>query len=84
MVRSNTVMVLMDYLPKKSLVVVVSAECWWQTKFNVGPGPGLWPLDLLDLKLDVFTGQALGAPDLLNFKVRLGEGQMLVRCLSKG
>ena len=21
-------------------------EWWWQTKFNVSPGPGLWPLVL--------------------------------------
>ena len=37
-------MVWNDYLPKKSLVVVVGG--WWQTKFNVSPGPGLWSLVL--------------------------------------
>ena len=41
MVRSHTVMVWSDYLPKKSLV---GGEWWWQTKFNVSPGPGLWSL----------------------------------------
>ena len=35
-------MVWSDNLPKKSLVV----GGWWQTKFNVSPGPGLWPLVL--------------------------------------
>ena len=38
-------MVWSDYLPKKSLL---GGE-WvggWQTKFNVSPGPGLWPLVL--------------------------------------
>ena len=40
-------MVWTDYLPKKNLlvVVVVSGE-WWQTKFSVSPGPGLWSLVL--------------------------------------
>ena len=37
-------MVWSVYLPKKSLLVVVSGE--WQTKFNVSPGPGLWSLVL--------------------------------------
>ena len=41
-------MVWSDYLPKKSLLGggewVVSG--WWQTKFNVSPGPGLWSLVL--------------------------------------
>ena len=31
------------YPPKKSLMVVGGE---WQTKFNVSPGPGLWPLVL--------------------------------------
>ena len=47
MVRSHSVMVWIDYLPKKSLLVV-SGE-WvggWQTKFSVSPGPGLWSLVL--------------------------------------
>ena len=44
MVRSHTVMVWSDYLPKKSLVVVSGGG--WQTKFNVSPGPGLWSLVL--------------------------------------
>ena len=43
MVRSHTVMVWRVYLPKKSLVVVSG---WWQTKFCVRPGPGLWSLVL--------------------------------------
>ena len=42
MVRSHTVMVGTLYLPKKSLV----GGGEWQTKFNVSPGPGLWPLVL--------------------------------------
>ena len=37
-------MVWSDYLPTKSLVVVVVSG--WQTKFNVSPGPGLWSLVL--------------------------------------
>ena len=45
MVRSHTVMVWSDYLPVKSLLVVVSGG-EWQTKFNVCPGPGLWSLVL--------------------------------------
>ena len=39
-------MVLNDYLPKKSLVVVVVVSGEWQTKFSVSPGPGLWSLVL--------------------------------------
>ena len=43
MVRSHTVMVWSDHLPKKSLVVVSGGGGGeWQTKFNVSPGPGLW------------------------------------------
>ena len=42
MVRSHSVMVWSDYLPKKSLL---GGE-WWQTKFNVTPGPCLWSLVL--------------------------------------
>ena len=38
-------MVWNDYVPKKSLLVVGGGE-WWQTKFNVSPGPGLWSLVL--------------------------------------
>ena len=37
-------MVWSDYLPKKSLLG--GGEWWWQTKFNVSPGPGLWSLVL--------------------------------------
>ena len=37
-------MVWSDFLPKKSLVVVVVGG--WQTKFSVSLGPGLWSLDL--------------------------------------
>ena len=36
-------MVWSHLLPKKSLMVVGGE---WQTKFNVSPGPGLWPLVL--------------------------------------
>ena len=43
MVRSHTVMVWSDYLPKKSLL---GGGGGWQTKFNVSPGPGLWSLVL--------------------------------------
>ena len=38
-------MVWSDYLPKKSLVVVVVVS-GWQTKFNVSPGSGLGSLVL--------------------------------------
>ena len=37
-------MVWIDYLPKKSLLVVSGG--WWQTKFNVSLGPGHWSLVL--------------------------------------
>ena len=43
MVRSHAVMVWRHYLSKKSLL---GGEWWWQTKFNVSPGPGLWSLVL--------------------------------------
>ena len=36
-------MVWTHYQTKKSLV---GGEWWWQTKFNVSPGPGLWSLVL--------------------------------------
>ena len=39
-------MVWSDHLPKKSLVVVSGGGGEWQTKFNVSPGPGLWPFVL--------------------------------------
>ena len=38
-------MVWSVYLPKKSLLVVVSGG-EWQTKFSVSPGPDLWSLVL--------------------------------------
>ena len=61
-------MVWNEYLPTKSLLggEWVGGE-WWQTKFNVSPGPGLWFLVLgpfgpdlgtdldLDLSLTIFT-----------------------------
>ena len=52
-------MVWSVYLPKKSLV---GGKWWWQTKFSVSPGPGLWSFVLgpfgpfgpdLDLTLDL-------------------------------
>ena len=47
MIRSHSVMVWSDYLPKKSLLGGGGGgEWWWQTKFNVSPGPGLWSLVL--------------------------------------
>ena len=47
MVRSHKVMVWSHLEHKKGLVVVVVSG-WWQTKFNVSPGPGqdltgTWP-----------------------------------------
>ena len=50
-------MVWTDYLPKKSLVLVVVVSGGWQTKLCVSPGPGL-----CSLVLEVF-GPDLG-PDL--------------------
>ena len=47
MVKSHTVIVCGDYLPKKSLLG--GGGEWvggWQTKFSVSPGPGLWSLVL--------------------------------------
>ena len=59
MVRSHSVMVWTLYLRKKSLLVVESGG-WWQTKFSVNQGLGLWSLVLgpdlgpdLDLTWDV-------------------------------
>ena len=46
MVRSHIVMVWSHLSPVKSLLVVVVVVSGWQTKFNVSPGPGLWPLVL--------------------------------------
>ena len=49
MIRSDSVMVWSHLLPTKSLLVgewVVSGEWWWQTKFNVSPGPDLGSLVL--------------------------------------
>ena len=57
MVRSHTVMVWSDNLPKKSLVGGWVGR--WQTKFSVSPGPGLGSLVLgpsgpdLDLTWDL-------------------------------
>ena len=55
MVKSHTVIVCSDYLPKKSLLG--GGGEWvggWQTKFSVSPGPGLWSLVLdLDLTWDL-------------------------------
>ena len=42
MVRSHTVMVWSDYLPKNSLVVVADGR----PNLVCSPGPGLWPLVL--------------------------------------
>ena len=54
MVRSHTVMVWSDYLPKKSLLVVVMVVSGgWQTKFSVSPGPGLWSLVLGPFRPDL-------------------------------
>ena len=44
MIRSHSVMIWSHLLPTKSLLV--GGEWWWQTKFNVSPGPGLWSLVL--------------------------------------
>ena len=76
MFRSHLVMVWSHLLSTKSLLVGgwVSGE-WWQTKFNVSPGPGLWPLVLgpygpdlgpdLDLNWDLGPGPG---PELDNIK----------------
>ena len=50
MVRSHSVMVCGDYLPKKSLL---GGGEWWQTKFGVSPGPGLLSLVLGPFRPDL-------------------------------
>ena len=55
MVRSYSVMVWSDYLPKKSLLVV-SGGGEWQTKFSVSPGPGLWSIVLGPFGPDLAPG----------------------------
>ena len=59
MVRSHTVLVLTHYPAKKSLLVVVVSGEWWQTKFSVSPGPGLWSLDLGPFGPDLGPGPEL-------------------------
>ena len=63
MVISHSVMVWSDYLPKKSLLVVGGG--WWQTKFNVSQGPGLWSLVLGPFGPDLGPGPGPG-PELDN------------------
>ena len=75
MVRNHTVMVWSVYLPKKSLV---GGKWWWQTKFSVSPGPGLWSFVLgpfgpfgpdLDLTWDLDLDLSL----TIQVTVRLGS-----------
>ena len=68
-------MVWIDYLPKKSLVVVVVSG-GWQTKFSVSPGPSFWSLvhgpfgpDLvLNMDLDLDLSLTIGASHNTDFK----------------
>ena len=87
MVRSLTVMVWSDYLPKESLVV----GGWvgeWQTKFNVSPGSGLWSLVLgpsgpdigpgLDLTWDLDLDLSLTKEELVEY-IRFVAGRNTAR-----
>ena len=78
MVRSHSVMVWSDYLPKKSLVGGGGGGGGgeWQTKFNYSPGPGLWSLVLgpfgpdLGPDLGPGPGPELDKKDFLLWTVR--------------
>ena len=61
MIRSHSVMVWSHLLPTKSLVV---GGWWWQTKFNVSPGPGLGSLVLGPFGPDLGPGPG---PELDNY-----------------
>ena len=52
-------MVWRHYLPKKSLLVVVSGR----PNLVLSPGPGLWSLDLLDLTWDLDLALSLTIMD---------------------
>ena len=65
MVRSHTVIVWNDYLPKKSLLVV--SGCGWQTNFNVSPGPGLWSLVFGPIEHDLGPGPELDKKMIISY-----------------
>ena len=69
MVRSHTVTVWRHLLPKKSLVGGGGGE--WQTKFNVSPGPGLWPLVLGSFGPDLGPGPGPELDNMIHFIVLL-------------